>query len=312
MHGKRGMSLSIPWLASWCALPLLGLLLLAPTSALAQAQGDFILPQIGSGSPAYRFNEDLSVFEKAPDSLGPLVAEGARSVGRHQLFVSLLYTHIDVSEIEGIDFDFGTFRLGIVDLIAEFGVTERIEVTVNLPIVRAEVEAAGIDSTGIGDIRFRSKWNFLQSDDWMPDMATQLQVQVPSGDDNNARGTGLGHFSLALIASDTWFDGWVSPHVNWDIEITTEDDETPGIGGQLDFWNTKWVLGTDAHLHERVNVSVDLLARHKLVDDFDGGAHILDLAFGTKVIPSRVSTCSRWCSSRSTRMSACEPTQPGA
>jgi len=279
------------------ALLLLGLLL-APAPALAQGL-EVIIPQIGSGSPAYRFNEELSVFERAPDSLGPLVAEGARTVGRFQLFTSLVYTQLDFKRAEGTAIDelaidvggdvvaLEKLQLGIIDLIAEFGVTERIEVGIDIPIVLAtlETDVEDFEESGIGDIKLRGKWNFLQSDGWVPDLAVQGQLQVPSGDDEEFQGTGLTQFTAALIASDTWLDGWVSPHVNWDVELTEEADAEPGIGGERDSWNTKWVAGADVHAHERVNVSLDLLGRHKLVDDFDFGANIVDIAFGAKLNP---------------------------
>jgi hypothetical protein len=280
-------------------------LLLAPSQAHAQdlATLGITIPKIGSGSPAFRLNTETAVFERAPDSLGPVLAEGARTVGKRQLYVSFLYTHLDIKEIEGApidDFFLSDFTVDILDFVFEYGLTDVLEVSLDIPFRGVTVEEAPdvggatlVDGFGIGDVRLRAKYHLFKTTGLLPQVAIQTAISFPSGDEAKLRGTGETHFIETLILSGTYWNDLLTPHFNLDIEMTTS---LPAAQTDLGFnkrelWNVQWVLGTDFHvplpeaLDLPLNLSLDFLGRHKLYDDTGFGGKIYDVGIGAKVNP---------------------------
>lgn len=284
-----------------CALLSLAACLAA---AQVQAQGslEFNVPQIGSGSPAYRFDPELAVFEPAADHLGPLLAEGARPVGRHELYVGAVYTRADIKNnggqaIGSANDDFSKVTIDFIDLIAEFGLTERWEVTADLQLVNLVVDiknsnVGDVDKFGVGDLRMRSKYHLIEAKGYRPDFALQGEIRFPTAGSGNDGlqdlGTGQYHFTIMGIVSGTYLNDWITPHVNVDIELTTEQDAFQDQGfalGERELWNSKWVIGTDVHPHDKVNVSIDFLGRHKLDSAVGFGENIYDAGIGLKLNP---------------------------
>lgn len=281
-------------------------LLLTPSEALAQAGGgiEITIPKIGSGSPAFRLNTETSVFEPAPDSLGPLLAEGARTVGKRQLYVSILFTHVDIKEVEGdpiSDFLIDDFTIDIFDFVFEYGLTDHLEVSLDIPIVEVAVKLDDdifeddtlVDGFGIGDIRLRAKYYLFEAKDLLPDISLQTQISFPSGNEDKFRGSGETQFTQTLIVSGTYWNDYLTPHFNFDIEMTTDlpDSEVDFGFNKRELWNVKWVLGTDIHvplpenLDIPMNLSLDILGRHKLYNDTEIGGKIYDLGIGAKINP---------------------------
>jgi hypothetical protein len=128
-----------------------------------------------------------------------------------------------------------------------FFITDRLEGDNNLAIIPKEtVSNSGVDN-GLGDIKLRGKWNFLQNP--FVDLAARVDASFPTGSENNFRGTGEYIFNTTLIASKTF--NWFSPHANVGV------DYSPSGGGRYSMLRV--ALGADLSLHERAAASVSFL-----------------------------------------------------
>jgi hypothetical protein len=126
-------------------------------------------------------------------------------------------------------------------------------------------------ATGVGDLLLRGKYYFLETENWIPNMAAVGQVTFPTGDEDNLLGTGDWRGMMMLVADKQF--GRITPHVNLGYEI---------VGGNSELNTLRYIFGADARLHERVTGVVDLIGRWEPSGD-GRGDHLVDSAFGTKL-----------------------------
>jgi hypothetical protein len=135
--------------------------------------------------------------------------------------------------------------------------------------------SGGGDETGLGDIIFRTKYNFLRHyDDLIPDMAFLVELKLPTGDEERLLGTGGTNITSLLVASRT-YARWFTPHVNLGYEIDTKDTRESAI---------RYALGFDARLLPELTLAAGIIGRAK-PDGTGTGDHIVDLSLGVKWNP---------------------------
>ncbi len=133
----------------------------------------------------------------------------------------------------------------------------------------------GGDETGIGDIIFRTKYNFLRNYGGItPDLALLFEVKLPTGDEGRLLGTGGTNLAGLFIASKT-YGRWFTPHVNVGYEIDTQDLGQNSI---------RYALGFDARLLPQLSVDADVIGRLRPAAD-QTGKHMHDLSLGVKWNP---------------------------
>ena len=302
-------------------------------SSLASALGFLSL---NSSSAGFTFDIERGVPVRTTDSLGPLLAERAPTLGQGKLDLAFTYTRIEFSRFQGtplnkLTLDFAHQDVngnGVIDttgpfafesdvvratidltitedvfaLFGTYGLTRQWDVGIVIPIVhifvRADADATiirnssvsqfvhnfgpgsspshttgGGETTGIGDILLRTKYNFLRNETAWPDLAVLGQVKLPSGDASNLLGTGHTNFLGMLVASKTY--NFLTPHLNLGYELTT--------GPRADD-NLRYVVGVDARVHPRLTFASDILGRWQ--PNGNGiGDHVVDMAFGLKWNP---------------------------
>jgi hypothetical protein len=150
--------------------------------------------------------------------------------------------------VVGVDI---TLEQEIFALFGNYGITDRWDVGVIIPIITVEARASAfasivedpgvtfsvysftgsVDSsssntggkkTGISDVIFHTKYNFVKQHDFLPDMAVTAQITAPTGLKENLMGTGEGKFRGLFVASKKY--GHVTPHLNIGYEGTTGID----------------------------------------------------------------------------------------
>jgi len=214
------------------------------------ANGVGSLPTPGGGAFTYQFEPALGVFTRTTDSLGPVFADRAETTGRGRVTLSFSYTRHTFDEIDGVHlrngellglFAAGTvlvpgtaaiFRANVLSIREEvradvftlgalYGVTDRLDLGLTLPIINARIEerirrlgfadcvaivtdlfcgpavATGEslrpsvgENTGVGDIVLRSKYHFWRSGAVMGGRlgaAAGLDVKLPTGDRGDRR-----------------------------------------------------------------------------------------------------------------------------
>lgn len=263
-------------------------------------------------------------------SLGPIIGERASTIGRGRVNVSSSYTHIDYSQLDGRNLDSLILDLShqdiptinqpfeldqielhlrlnlkqdILALAATYGVTERLDVGVMIPIINIDgsvyseahiidnggmgihqfdpngespIDRNSASATGVGDILLRAKWRGFDKIGGTPfDAAIVGQIALPTGDKNDLLGTGSTSFYLGGAVSGDF--GKVTPHLNLGYEYFADEDDTIGIERS----NTRLLLGFDINATKSLAFSTDMIGRWEADDD-----KFYDLAIGAKWAPT--------------------------
>ena len=196
----------------------------------------FPLPTASSGF-SYQFNPAIGTMERVAQGFGPFFVDRAATAGaghvamsvtyRSSAFVSLdgralrdgsLVTVSNKFRDETSAFEFEALTLNVrtdtVTAFANYGLTDRIDVGVAVPVVRigitgerastyrgqSTVQARGsAESIGFGDVPIRSKQHLLRARDW--GLATSVELYLPTGDPENLRGSGRTVLKGSVIAS---------------------------------------------------------------------------------------------------------------
>ncbi|MGE0679834.1 MAG: transporter [Candidatus Binatia bacterium] len=277
----------------------------------------------------FRYNTQLHVFERSSTSLGPVFVERPQTLGGGKLDFGFSYLYIDFDEFEGNDLDgfqfaglahndccgtrpndpsgnFNpTFEEDTADLIfdkfnlrshvasffATYGITDRWDVNVLLPVVftslrvkaRAELnnesgtnthrfdvgaasgcEAGSIatrclrsiddDKTGVGDLQLRTKYQLFDNEAFS--IASGLTLRLPTGDEDNFQGIGDPTLTPFLaLAQDL---GPVNLHANGGVEINFDDSDRSRV---------RYAVGATVRLIEQIALLVDVIGSSNLRTD---------------------------------------------
>lgn len=126
--------------------------------------------------------------------------------------------------------------------------------------------------TGIGDIALRTKYNFIQNNETLPDVSVLGQVTFPSGNVEDLLGAGSTDVLGELILSKQI--GLIAPHFNLGYE--------QAIAG-LNQDNLRYVAGADIHITNKLTGSMDMIGRKNF-----GGVNTADFAVGARWKPFSV------------------------
>lgn len=198
----------------------------------------------------------------AERELGPIFSNAPWTIGRHKLYLAFAYQYFDFDKIDNVSFSNiplllsacsnlnsptcgapvqtkSHFSVNLNEYVsyASFGLTDRVDVSVTVPIVAVRMAITTIcsvcfqqldydinglqatmgfisnsgkgTSSGIGDIIFSMKANLVKEE--RLGLAVGVDVRAPTGDANNFRGAGSpgGHPYVAL-----GYRARFSPHLN--------------------------------------------------------------------------------------------------
>ena len=297
--------------------------------------GDISSFPLSSTSPRIGF--DFSSGRPVPmtESLGPIMSETAEPLGKGRLVVQASYTYLDLSEIRGLPTDQMEFtfthvpvtsgepalgqntnesdlinlvmdlhtRVSIGAIIATYGVTNNLDLSVALPIINVRINGtatATIDSytfasggaahhffggdslnpvlttkvpydqssTGIGDVALRLKYNLAQGEGM--NAAALLDVRLPSGRVADFLGSGRPTYRLWGILSSRM--GGLTPHLNLGYTHKVADLQSDAI---------EFRLGFDSKLSSKFTFAIDVLGQidvnpSKAIHLAPGSATIID------------------------------------
>jgi hypothetical protein len=262
--------------------------------SLAQQLTSFPIPS-SSGGFTFAVNDRGEVIPTT-STFGPLFAERGVTIGRNKFNFGFSFQSTSYDAFEGLDLESGDLQfisqhnnccpagLGVPsqatdftpeferDLLssrlraqidsrttaffANYGVTNRFDVGLAIPIVRVEIDAAvdgeilrtatGATSTvhsfdasgartatfasngsatGLGDILLRAKYNLFRTESAA--FAAALDLRLPTGDKDELLGTGATQTQLFIIGSGEY--GRFSPHVNFGY--TFSNGEASSLAG---------------------------------------------------------------------------------
>jgi hypothetical protein len=182
---------------------------------------------------------------------------------------------------------------------ATYGVTDRLDVNLAVPIIHARIEAdeiATFDSftmanngtpnhffgsgslsfdqtlintaTGVGDVALRGKYRFYSKPGF--DAAVLGDIRLPTGDEENFLGTGETNVRAQAILSWAAGSGF-NPHVNTGFQLRGGDTEVPAY---------ELIAGFDQKLTEHLTFAGDFLGQ------YDIGTPEEDITFPAPVVVS--------------------------
>ena len=279
---------------------------------LAPATADF--PAISTvPGLTYSYNPDLQAFERSSGSLGPVYVERPQTLGRGKLDIGLAYLYINFDELDGNDLDGLAFRglehndccnpvspgapsfeidtadlffdqfdveSHVVSLFATYGITDRWDVNVLLPIIHTslEVDARAVlnnesgtgthifdegvteerrsindSKTGVGDLQLRTKYHLFSSGGF--NLASGLTLRLPTGDEDDFQG--LGDTTLTPFFSVAQEYGRFDFHLAAGVEINADDTERSRV---------RYAAGVTAGIIEPLAFLVDVIGHSNVTD----------------------------------------------
>jgi hypothetical protein len=260
----------------------------------------------GSTSGGFTFTFDASTrsWTRTASTFGPAFSERALTAGRRKISAGVNVLRRDYDSFAGQDMfklqvaslrggpdlpasdtflDLG-LRTETLAVFGHFGVTDRFDLGVAVPVVRIEMngqsraskpaggewpaEDLQAHSSGLSDVAIVGKYRFWNASDdtGQPTggLALMGTVRVPSGDEESLLGLGITRTLASVVGSTTW--GRVSPHVNagyefWskgiDIPSNFLTDETVQAKDQI-----LYSAGVEVEVHPLLTVNVDVMGRY--------------------------------------------------
>jgi hypothetical protein len=262
---------------------------------------------------SFRYNAELQAFERSSRSLGPVYVERPQTVGLGKFDVGFSYLFQDFDELDGQSLDGLFFRLehadccfgpntpGVPDfendvadltfeefdleshvlsLYGTYGITDRWDVNVLLPIVftSLDVRARAVlsdttgrqvhlfpggtnmqtrsvddDATGVGDLLLRTKYHFLSSNGL--NLASGLGLRLPTGDEDDFQG--LDDFVVTPFLAASQEYGRFDFHLQVGIDINADDTERSRV---------RYGAGVAVQLIERVAFLLDIIGSSSIAD----------------------------------------------
>ena len=287
-------------------------------TALVSQLVNMPLPSPASGF-TYQLDPSTGVFQRSTRSFGPILAERADTVGAGHTSIGFAFQRYTFDTIEDLDLaavpavfthDNAALLGGRQDVVTTVnsieanvsqyttfftvGVTNRLDVSVALPIVATDVTAisdatihrlgttnplthffrmadgsvgdrrlftARASARGIGDLTVRLKNSLHKTG--QSGLSVGLDVRLPTGDEMELTGTGTTGLQPFAIWSATL--DRVSPHVNagyqWNGSSVLAGN--PATGVSADFPDqVSYVAGADVAVNPRITFAFDVLGRY--------------------------------------------------
>jgi hypothetical protein len=275
------------------------------------------LPSPTSGF-TYQFDPSLGVFQRTTRSFGPILADRAETIGARRVSIGFAFQRFSFDSVEGLDLskvpavfthDSAALLGGREDVVTTvnaieasvsqattyvtFGVTERFDVSVAVPIVSnnlkvvstATIRRLGTTNplthffrqsdgdvgeqrsfsaqgaaAGLGDLMVRMK--HASRTGQATGVAVGLDVRLPTGDAMNLLGSGTTGVQPFAVWSGT-FDQ-VSPHLNlsyrWNGSSVLAGNPAAGEAGNFPD-QVGYAAGADISVNTHLTIAFDLLGR---------------------------------------------------
>jgi hypothetical protein len=189
------------------------------------------------GGFTYRLNPTLGTNERSSESFGPFFIERSLTAGAHGASLGLNFQSASFDTIDGRSLRDGTLiatatkfhnqaqpfdvetltlriRASTVTVVANYGVTDQLDVGVAVPFIALSLDgqridtyhgqaalqaAASISAAGLGDVDLRAKYNAWRSGG--TGFALGSEVRLPTGNDQNLLGAGKSSARPFLVGS---------------------------------------------------------------------------------------------------------------
>ena len=215
-----------------------------------------------AGGFTWTFDPAMGTYNRASITFGPTFAERALTIGRNRFNLGVNFQRATFDQIEGKNLDGEEIKIytglrgvffedsldmkvstNTLGLVANYGITDRIDVGVAIPIVQVDMDARlisrvgtssggvlptatpfvyeGADSaSGVGDIVVRGKYNFWRMTGG--GLAAGLDLRLPTGDELDLLGVAGSQAKFYVAASGAY--NRLSPHLNFGFTISGDSE----------------------------------------------------------------------------------------
>ena len=201
-----------------------------------------------AGGFTYLFNSDLGTRERASSSFGTFFVERALTSGRNQMSLGATFRYSSFDSLDGNDLRSGTFvttatqfrdeprpfdvetvtlrlKTRTVTGFANYGVTDRVDIGVALPVVSMELSgerintyrgqtipqaAATATTTGVADMAITARAHLLGGR--ASGLTAGAEVRLPTGREEDLLGTGK--TALRVLGIGSFEGSRAAAHVN--------------------------------------------------------------------------------------------------
>ena len=257
-----------------------------------------------AGGFSWTFDPALGSFSRVSPSFGPVFSERALTIGRRRFNVGVNYQRgtfdsLEAKDLQGGDIKFYTgvsvgsgyvffedsldlkMSTDTVGLFATYGVTDRFDLGIAIPIMNVQMRAGlatrvgdsvtGVDpeivvnrvvsdsANGIGDIVIRGKYSLWKARGG--GVAAGVDWRLPTGDEEELLGIAGAQGKFYLAASSA--HGRISPHVN--VGFTVSGDTEAARSEDTFVYDPAdeigYAAGVDVALTPRLTVVGDIVGR---------------------------------------------------
>jgi hypothetical protein len=272
----------------------------------------------------FMFDSAAGVYTRSSQTFGPILSERAETIGRHKVFIGYTFEHYNFNKIDGFDLHnfpvvFGheielpiqnyeqdvittqnniDLNINRSTIFGTFGLTNRIDLSIAIPIVDASITATSFativrigivpggpvhyfdfnnqlgsttqtfknssSATGVGDVTIRGKGTLWKNE--TSGIALGMDFRLPTGDANNYLGSGAAGYKPFIAASTRL--GRAAPHVNlgyeWNGKSILAGNLANNVKASLpnQFF---WTVGADIGAHRYITIALDVLGQ-RLID----------------------------------------------
>jgi Putative MetA-pathway of phenol degradation len=288
------------------------------TSALASQLASVPLPTPASGF-TFTYDPALGVFKRTTNSYGPILTDRAETLGRNRASIGVSYQRFTFDKIEGLSLDSIpvvfthdnpapggrddlvttqnsiSLRLAQFTSVFSYGVTDRFDVSVALPVVSVELNAVSLatiqrigtnanhavhffyvptgdhygnektftnggSASGIGDVAVRLKYHLLKRGGL--GLALGVEGRLPTGDEKDLLGAGAPGVRPFLVLSGS--RQTLSPHLKlayqWSGKSLLAGNVLTGTKGDLPDQGLL-EAGVDVSAGKKLTLAIDFLGR---------------------------------------------------
>src|SRR5688572_21550017 len=187
-----------------------------------------------AGGLRFTFDSSSGTFARSSRSFGPAFAERSLTSGKGRVSVGVNWLYADFNSFAGMDLNdgvqatravqalpgaTGTSKMNLssssVQTFATYGISNNVDIGILVPWIRVSMSASSVLSdantvflaasvpqtvaSGVGDVGLLGKYRFWNGD--AGTLAAQIQVSLPSGDEDDLRGLGITRTLLSAIWS---------------------------------------------------------------------------------------------------------------
>jgi hypothetical protein len=203
----------------------------------------------------------LAAMPMSAWAMHPLITDDTETqgVGKYQLEMNAQCAR-DRATTAGLE---TKVREGEFEAILSYGVNDRTDIVVGLPLEREQIQTGGVTSReqGLSDLSVEAKWRFHEQDGF--NVALKPGLTFPTGNDEKGRGAGkVGYSAFLIVANEA--RPW---SIFFNLGYIRNENKESTVDERRDLWHVSLAAARD------LSESVKLVGNIGVETNPDKGSH---------------------------------------